>query len=157
MELADDHSFGSIDDKSALGRHQGNVPHKHLFFFLYPFVFQSPLIFVLRTELQSEPYMKRSAKSQPLAEALQPTYLRLANLVRKEIQIAVFFTVFDGENILKHGLKANIAPLQRINVFPFLILYLQKFPIRIHLDFDQIGRFNYFLNLAKINPLNFLC
>ena len=145
MELADDHSFGSVDDKSALRRHQRDLPHKHLFFF--------PPLFVL----QSERYVKRCAKSQTFAKALQPTYFRFADLVKKEIQLAFFIVAFDGKNLLEHGLQANPAPLPRINVFPFLIFYLQKFPIGIHLDFDQIGRFNYLFNLAKINPLNFLC
>ena len=126
MELADDHSFGSVDDKSALGRHQRDVSHKHLFFFHALFV------------LQSEHHVKRCAKSQAFAKALQPTHFRSADLIKKEIQLAFFIVAFDGKNLLEHGLQANPAPLlpPRVNVFPFLIFYLQKLPIGIHLDFD---------------------
>ena len=152
MELADNYSFGSVDDKSTLGRHQRDISHKHHFFFRPLFV------------LQSEFHVKRCAKSQAFSKALQPTYFRFADLIKKEVQLAFFIVAFDGKNLLEHGLQANLVPLRplrinvlRINDFSFLTFYLQKFPIGIHLDFNQIRMLDYFFNLAKINPLNSLC
>ena len=73
MQLADDDTLGTVDDKGALGCHERNLAHEYLFFL-------GALLF-----LQEEGDVERSSEGQALTETLQPVDLRLLDVVRVEV------------------------------------------------------------------------
>ena len=73
VQLADDNTLGTVDYKGALGGHQRNFAHEHLFL-LGTFFF-----------LQQEGDVKRCSEGQALTETLQPVDLRLLDVVGVEV------------------------------------------------------------------------
>ena len=73
VQLADDDTLSTIDNKGALGGHERNFAHEH-FFLLGTFLF-----------LQQEGNVKRCSEGQAFTETLQPVDLRLLDVVGVEV------------------------------------------------------------------------
>ncbi len=136
VQLADNDPLGAVDDKCALRRHERQFAHENFLLF-------SPLLF-----FEQERDVEGSAVSQSLAQAFEPIHLRLADFVGVEVQDAFAIVALDGKHLGEHGLQSQ--------VFPFGRRYfgLQKFPIRIGLQFDEVRRGDDFFDLAEVDSFD---
>ena len=138
VQLADHHALGAIDHKTAGGRHQGHLAHKH-FFLLHPLAF-----------LELEGHVKCRAVGAAILERLKPALLGRVDLVTMEIEHDISIVAFDGKHLLEHSLKAFVLALIGRGVD------LQKIDVRVALDFNEVGRFNDLFNFAVVDPLVFV-
>src|SRR5262245_28360396 len=138
VQLADNHTLGAVDNKSALRRHERQFAHEH--FFLLHALFL----------VQPESDIKRRSEGQPFAQAFQPIELGLANLVGPEIELAFAIVAFDRKDLAEDGLQSDILAL----TLGLRGVGLKKLLIRLCLQFDQVRRGNNFFNLAEINSFS---
>ena len=91
--------------------------------------------------------MERSAECNAFTQTLEPILLRIADLVVLEIEDDFAVVAFDGEDLRKDGLEAQILAAGDRE------LGLEKLPVGIDLDLDEVGRGDDFFDLAKVDPL----
>ncbi len=136
VQLADDHALGAIDNKGALGSHEGQFAHEHLFFFGALFL------------LEEESDIERRAVGQAFAQTFEPIHFRLADFVGMEIEHAFAVVTFDREDLGENGLEPEILAAGLGH------LRLEEFPVRIGLQLDQVGRGNDLFDFAEVNSFN---
>ena len=136
VQLTDDDSLSAVNHERALWRHQRQFTHEHLFLF-------SPFFF-----LQQEGDIQGRAISQAFAEAFQPVELGLADFIGVEIENTLAVIAFDGEHLGKDGLESQIFPPGG------RLVRLQKFSVRIGLQFDQIWRDDDFFDSTEVNSFS---
>src|SRR5438128_11331592 len=95
MQLTDDDTLRSVDDKRSLGSHERNFAHVN-------FLFLRPLFLA---ELESD--MKRSAVGLTFPLRLEGRQFRLSDLVMAEIKGRLLVVAFDGKDFLENGLQAR--------------------------------------------------
>src|SRR5690606_38363100 len=95
--------------------------------------------------LQQKSDIQWRAVGQSLAKAFPPVQLRLADCIAMKIEHALPVIAFNAENFSEHRLQSPLLPLGLRD------LRLQKFLVRIGLQFDQVGRSNDFFNLTEVN------
>ncbi len=139
VQLADNHAFGAIDDKSALLGNQRDFAHEHRFF----------ADFILG--LQTESHMQRSRIRFAFLQALQRGLLGRRDFILHEIQDIVPVKAMNGEHFLEYGLQTNMfAPVGRH-------IHLQKLMVRASLNLNEIRQLDNVRQLAKIYPVNHPC
>src|SRR6185369_6609038 len=99
MQLADNDALCAIDDKRALGSHQGQFAHEH-FFFLRALLF---------LELESD--VKWRSVGDALAETLEPVDFRIADFVAVEIEHAFSVVAFDRKYFREDRLQPHVLSL----------------------------------------------
>ena len=92
--------------------------------------------------------MEGSAVGDAFAQAFQPVMLGLANFVAVKAKDALAIITFDGKDLGENGLQSRVFAPRRGDVG------LQKIPVGIGLQLDQIGRCNYLLNFSKMDAFS---
>ena len=119
MQLADNDTLGSVDDKLAAADHDGHVTEIHLFLnglFLH----------------QAQPNTERAAERQTQLAALQRRVARLAQLVLDVLQPISMIVTLDRKHFSQNGFQP------RILAFTGIIVQLQKADIGVDLDLGEI-------------------
>ena len=133
MQLAHDHALGPIDDKAALRGDERHLAHEH-FFLLGAFLILEP-----------EDDVERRAIGLALVDALEPVHLGRAYLVVAVLEHDFFVVARNGEDFVEHRLQADVL------TFSGAELRLEELVIRVHLNFNQVGRRNDFLDSAEVD------
>ena len=134
VQLADDDALGAVDDECALRGHQRQFAHEHLFFLGPSFI------------LEQERDVQRRAIGDSFAQAFQPVLFGFSDFVTVEVQHHLPVVAFYGKDFGEDGLQAEVFPFGRGDVG------LEKFAVRIDLDFDQVRRRDDFLDFSEVNP-----
>jgi len=135
VQLADNNALGAIDYKGALRSHQGQFPHEHLL------LFDGSFLLELESDVQGR------AIGQALPQTFQPVHFGFSYFIGMKIQNALSIVAFDGKHFRENGLQPQVFPLRGSDTG------LEKIPVRVGLQFDQIGRGDYFFDLAGIDSL----
>ena len=135
MKLAHHNAFRAVDDECALRRHQRQFAHEHFFLFG-----------ALALFLEQKRDVKRRAVGQTFAQTFKPIHLGLADLVGFVVQLALFIVALDGKNLAEDRFQAGVflASIRRRGG-------LQKFRVRIGLQFNHVRRHNDFFDLAEVD------
>ena len=131
VQLADDHALGPVNDKGALGSHEGQFAHENFFFLGGLFL------------LEQESHVQRRAIGNAFPQAFQPVVPRLADFVAMEPEDAFAIVAFNWKDFGKDGLQAGVFPLGGRSVA------LQEIPVGISLQLDQVGRRDDLLDLPE--------
>src|SRR5439155_23941469 len=89
--------------------------------------------------------VQRRAVSDPFAEAFQPVLFRLADFVVVVVEHDFSIIAFNGKDFGEDGLQAEVLPFGRRHIG------LEKLPIRIDLDFDEIRRRDDFFDFTEVD------
>ena len=135
MQLADHHAFGAIDDKGALGGHQGQFAHEHLF-----------LLGGFGLLLEQEGDVERRAVGQAFAQAFQPVELGRANLVGIIVQHALAIVALDGKHFAEDGFQAGM-----FEAFFGRRIGLQELPVGVGLQLDHVRRHDNLFDFAEVD------
>ena len=133
MQLAYYDALRSVNDESALRRHERDFAHINLLF-LRAFFF---------SQLESD--VQRRAVGLPFALRFQCGQFRLANVIMTKIEHRFLVIAFDWEDLLENSLEALIFPLGVRDIL------LQEVDVRISLNLNQIRGFDTFLDASKVN------
>ena len=133
VQLAHDHALGPVDDEAALRRDERHLAHEHFF------LFGSFLI------LKPKDDVERGAIGLTLVDALEPVHLGRADLVVAILEHDFFIVAGNGEDFVEHRLQADVLTLTRAD------FRLQELVIRVHLNLDQVGRRDDFLDVAEVD------
>ena len=135
MELANNYTFSSINNKTTLWSNERNLTHKN------PLLLSPFFIFQLKDNMQ------RRSICLTIVNALQPIQFRRTNFIMIISENDFLIITFNWKNFIKHSLQAGVFSFRRAN------FRLKKFMIRIYLNFNQVRGSNDFFNLAKVNTL----
>lgn len=123
-QLRDDHAFRAVDDERAVVRHQRKIPHEY--FLIDDFVRH----LVDEANLDSQ---REGERRVSFAAFLFAVFRRPFQRVIQEVQFKVVGIIRDRRKVLEH-LADPLA---------------DKTVVGVLLDFDKIGNFNRFLDLAE--------
>ena len=143
MKLGHDHTLGSVDHKSSVAGHQGNLAEVDLLLFNVSYV-AAPSMGVHIEEDQPDRNLQRCGIGHPSLVTLLHIVFGFPEVVTDKFQGGCFIEVFDREDRLKNALKAQVLPLIREDVL------LQKEIVGILLNFNQVGQIDDLLDPPEI-------
>ena len=142
MHLADDHTFGAIDDERAVVRHERHVAHvNRLFLDVANGAGARILVHVPHNQTQDD-LQRRGIIHAPLNAFLNIVF-RLFKLVIDELQAAAPGEVVDREDATEHFLQSRVGSAVGGDV------HLQKALVAGPLHVDQVGHRRHFGNPAE--------
>ena len=131
MQLTDDDTFGTIDDKGASAGHKRELPHVDALFLCASLV------------CEIEPDVEWRAVSLAITLGFEVGELGLANFILHEVECDLLVITRDWENFFEDGLEAAVISFRRGFVL------LKELDVRLKLNLDEIRRLDRFLDLSK--------
>ena len=136
VKLRNNNTLSAVDHERSAKRHQWKFTHVDALFLGAGLV------------LQREGHVERSGESFSVLKCLERGQFRLANFVFYEIEGEFFVVALNREDFTKYGLETCRKTILGGDIG------LEKFFVRIQLNFDQIRRFNCLFDLAEILTFN---
>ena len=96
MQLTDNNTLRSVDNKSTLRRHHRDLTHEDHFLLGHPVI------------IQQKSNIQRNTIGQSLAQSFQPRDLRLRNRVTLIIENDLTIVAFNGENFRKSRVQTDV-------------------------------------------------
>ena len=149
VHLGHDHALGAIDDKGAIGRHQGHIAHEHILLLDILDRFGAGILVDIEHD-QTQLDLERGRIGHIALHALIDVILGLFQLVADEFQHAGLVEILDRENRLEDALDAFAVLRLR------LVAGFQEQVIRGFLNLDQIRHLQHFADFAVISAQAFL-
>ena len=129
-ELADDHALGAVDDERAAVGDERELAEVDL---LLDHVLVPLDAVDLLARHQAQPRLERRGIREIALDALVHRVLRLADLVRDELELEQLAGVADGEHPAEDLLQALVPAPQGVHV------HLEEVAEALELDFEQVG------------------
>ena len=131
MELADNNALRPVHDERAGVGHERDLAHVDLFFLGGLLV------------LVTEGHVERGAVGLAVDRALDRADLGLLKGVAHEIQRGLLLKAVDREKLTEDGLEADILALGGLDA------RLEKFLVRLDLQFDEVGRLDCLVQFSE--------
>ena len=133
VQLAHDHALSPVYDETALRRDERHLAHEHFFLL--------GAILILKPKDDVE----WSAIGLALVDTLEPIHLGRSDLVVAILEHDFFIVARDGEDLVEHRLQTDVLTFARAD------FRLQELVIRVHLNLNQVGRRDDFLDVAEVD------
>ena len=112
MQLADNYSFGTIDDEGAIPGHQGDFPEIHLLFLDIAYALNAGFLVLIPFD-QLNRYLDRDGKGHAPLDALFHIVLGLARRVIHVFKGTGFTEILYGEYTPEHAFHSGWIPVTR--------------------------------------------
>ncbi len=143
LELADHHALCAVDDEGALVGHQRQLAEVDLLAALLPDRLRLRFLVVIEDD-EAQRHLERNREGHATVVALLDRVLRIAKVIRVELQQGIVVVVGDREHRLEHGLQPDLlTPVCRD-------VLLQERLVRPLLNLDQIRDLDDRRNLPEV-------